>query len=169
MGPTGEVMIGRPIQIRGTSYDNRPHWLHDAYLVLERGSLIVTQTFAGAAVTTTRGPWASPFDTRGHYWSDRWYNVLRLDRPRGGGLYGFYCNVATPAEFDGENLHYCDLQLDVRVYVESGVWRHDLVDEDEFEEARLRLQYPETLVTQALLAVADLQRLIADRMFPFVA
>ncbi len=160
-------MIGRPVEIRGTSYDGEPHWLHRAYLVLQRDGLIVTQTFAGAEVQTTRGPWASPYDTRGHYWNDRWYNVIRLNRPRGGGLYGFYCNVATPAEFDGENLHYQDLQLDVRVYAEDGGWRTELVDEDEFEEARERFGYSPLVVENARAAVAELRRLIDGREFPF--
>jgi protein associated with RNAse G/E len=159
--------IGRPIQVRGTSYDGQPHWLHQAFLLFERHGAVVTQTFAGTEVQTRRGPWASPFDTRGHYWPDRWYNVIRLQRPRGGGLYGFYCNVATPAEFDGENLHYCDLQLDVRAYFEDGRLRYDVVDEDEFEEARQRLRYPEALVSSARAAVDELVRLIREEAPPF--
>ena len=161
------MAIGRRVHINGTSYDGHPHWSHDAYLVFERNGIVVTQTFAGTEVQTTRGPWASPFDTRGHYWPDRWYNVIRLDRPRGRGLYGFYCNVATPAEFDGENLHYCDLQLDVRAYFEGGRLRYDIVDEDEFEEARTRLRYPDALVASARGAVEELRRLIEKTEAPF--
>ena len=160
-------MIGRPVQVRGTEYDGAPHWLHPAYLVLERGGLVVTQTFAGTEVATRTGAWTTPFDARGHYWTDRWYNVIRLDNPHGGGLFGFYCNVATPAEFDGEHLHYCDLQ-NVRVYVEAdGGWRVEVVDEDEFEEARRRYAYPEALVREARGAVGELRRLIGARAFPF--
>jgi protein associated with RNAse G/E len=161
-------VIGRAVQICGTDYDGSPHWLHRAYLVHQRGGLVVTQTFAGAEVITHSGTWISPFDARGHYWADRWYNVIRLDRPRGQGLYGYYCNVATPAEFDGENLHYSDLQIDVRVYVEEGGgWRVEVVDEDEFEEARRRYAYPESLVQAAHGAVGELRRLIEARAFPF--
>lgn len=159
--------IGRPIRIRGTSYDGEPHWAHQAYLVIERGDILITQTFAGIEVQTTRGPWTSPFDTRGHYWPGRWYNVIRLDNPRGGGLYGFYCNVATPAEFDGDYLHYADLQLDVRAYPEDGRLRYEILDEDEFEEARRRLRYPEFLVGEARDAVAEIIRLMEERSFPF--
>ena len=165
LGPMTE--IGRPIQIRGTSYEGEPHWSHAAYLVLERGGLVVTQTFAGTDVTTHRGPWTSPYDTRGHYWADRWYNVARLDRPYGRGLQGFYCNIATPAEFDGENLHYCDLQLDVRIVAEDGALRYEVLDEDEFEEARQLLRYPEALVRNARAAVDELIRLVEERGFPF--
>jgi len=162
------TQMGRPIQIRGTSYDGEPHWLHAPYLVLERGALLVTQAFAGTEVTTQTGAtWASPYNTRGHYWTDRWYNVIRLERPAGKGLFGFYCNVATPAQFDGENLHYCDLQLDVRVYVEEAGWRCEILDEDEFLEARQRLRYPDSLVRAARHAVDELLRFVESRHFPF--
>jgi protein associated with RNAse G/E len=162
------TQIGRPVHIRGTSYDGEPHWLHAAYLILQRGALLVTQTFAGTEVRTRTGAtWASPYDTRGHYWTDRWYNVIRLERPAGKGLFGFYCNVATPAEFDGENLHYCDLQLDVRIYVEPEGWRREILDEDEFMEAQARLRYPPELVLDCRAAVDELLRLVQAREFPF--
>jgi protein associated with RNAse G/E len=160
-------VIGRPVEIRATRYDGQPHWRHAAFLVLERNGLVVTQTFAGTEVQTVRGPWTSPYDTRGHYWRDRWYNVIRLDRPRGGGLHGFYCNVATPAEFDGENLHYCDLQIDVRAYWEDGCLRYEVVDEDEFEEARAAFGYPDEVVRECQAAVRELVGLIESRRFPF--
>ncbi|HXH22213.1 MAG TPA: DUF402 domain-containing protein [Dehalococcoidia bacterium] len=161
--------IGRTIQIRGTSYAGDPHWFHPAFLVMERNGLIVTQTFAGTEVATRTGPWASPYHARGHYWADRWYNVIRLDHPRGGGLRGYYCNIATPAEFDGENLHYCDLQLDVFVDAHEGGLSADVRDEDEFEEARVRFGYPESLVRNARLAVEELLALVEARAFPFAA
>jgi len=158
--------IGRRVNVRGTSFAGGRHWFHPAYLVVERGSLIVTQTFAGTEVETRDGNWTSPFDTRGHYWRDRWYNVVRLDNPRGGGLYGFYCNVATPVEYDGENLHYADLQLDVRVHA-GELWTCTVMDEDEFEAAIQTFKYPEPLVRNARAAVQELVALVQARQFPF--
>lgn len=134
---------------------------------MERRGLVVTQTFAGTQVETHAGTWMSPFHTRGHYWNDRWYNVTRLEAPRGGGLQGFYCNIATPAEFDGQHLHYCDLQLDVRAFWEDGRLRYEVWDEDEFDEARVALKYSGQLVRDARAAVDELVRRIEAREFPF--
>jgi protein associated with RNAse G/E len=170
--------VGQPVRIRGTSYDGRPHWLHAAYLVLQKDEIIVTQTFAGLEVATRNGPWASPYHTRGHYWTDRWYNVIRLDPPPRatlpelwqGSRRAFYCNVATPAEFDGETIHYVDLQLDVLAFIApDGSMRYEVRDEDEFEEAQARFGYPEPLVRSAWDAVAELVALIEARAFPFSA
>jgi uncharacterized protein len=161
--------IGRPVQVRATNYDGSHHWSHPAYLVMEKGSLVVTQTFAGTSVETENGPWVSPFHTRGHYWTDRYYNVIRLDAPSGGGFQGFYCNIATPAEFDGESLHYTDLQLDVRVYVEDAGLRPEVMDEDEFEAACRKYAYAARLIERARSALAELLSVVERREFPFNA
>ena len=158
--------IGRPVRVRGTLYDGVPHWEHPAWLVMERNGLLITQTFAGLTVARDGEPWLSPYDTRGHYWPDRWYNVIRLDLPRGRGLHGWYCNVATPAEFDGENLHYVDLQIDVIVHAGTPhTW--EVRDEDEFEAAIQTFRYPESLVREARAAVDKLVALVLARQFPF--
>jgi protein associated with RNAse G/E len=157
--------VGRVIQIRGDSYDGLLHWHHQAYLLQDRDGFVLTQTPNGTPVETHRGPWISPFETHGHYWSDRWYNIIRLDNEQ--GLNGFYCNIATPARFDGETLRYADLQLDVRAFYEDGRLRYEVWDEDEFEEARVRLNYDDALVRDARAAVDELVRLIEAREFPF--
>jgi hypothetical protein len=93
--------------------------------------------------------------------------VIRLETP-GQGLYGYYCNVATPLHFDGETVRYVDLQLDVRVFADgAGALEYRVVDEDEFEAARERYGYEDGLVTSARRAVDELVRMIEAREFPF--
>ena len=159
---------GRPVRVRGTLYDGVPHWEHPAWLVMERNGLLITQTFAGLEVARDGEPWLSPYDTRGHYWPDRWYNVVRLDLPRGRGLHGWYCNIATPAEYDGENIHYVDLQLDVRVQA-GEPWTCTVMDQDEFAAAIETFKYPESLIRNARAAVDELVALVQARQFPFNA
>ena len=158
---------GTRIHIYATNYDGSDHWRHPAWLVSAEDGLVVTRTEPGLEVAHERGVWVDPFSTRGHYWPDRWYNVIRLDEPD-RGLNGYYCNVATPAEFDGETLRYVDLQLDVRVFVEAdGSWTRRLLDEDEFEAARRRYAYPDEMVARARSAVDELIALVEARAFPF--
>ena len=131
---------------------------------MQEEPLLITLNFAGQELQTWKGPWVTPYHTRNHFWSDRWYNVMRLERPRGGGLEGWYCNVTTPAQFDGENVHYADLDLDVRV---SALGETEVVDEDEFLENSARMQYPPEVVSQARKAVDELLALVRNRQFPF--
>jgi hypothetical protein len=187
--------IGRPIHVVSTKYDGSPHWEFDSFFVLEDGPLLIATNFAGQVLHNKAGEWPTPFDVRNHFWQDRWYNVMRCDRPKGGGLEYYYCNVTTPAVYDGETVRYVDLDLDVRVYPAasqesggSGVWdsgggrseasavsdspeenraRIELLDEDEFVENSERMGYPPEVIEQARRAADELIELATKRAFPF--
>lgn len=162
---------GSPIRVSARNFDGSIHWEHPAWLVEAKDGLVITRTQAGLEVASERGPYISPYDTRGHYWPDRWFNVIRLEEPGpasgSGRLNGFYCNVATPIEFDGATVRYTDLQLDVRVYAEAHGFCYDVLDEDEFEAARERFRYAADLVRRCRAAVDELIGLIEARAFPF--
>jgi protein associated with RNAse G/E len=157
----------RPVLIRATNYDGSPHWEHDALLVQHADGLVITRTQPGLTVSRgDGGSYVSPFVTRAHYWTERWFNVIRLELP-GKGLDGFYCNVASPVSFDGRHVRYVDLQLDVRVYaLEGGGLRYDVLDEDEFQAARRRFAYPDDVIARCRGAVDELIALIEARQFP---
>ncbi len=156
-------MTGRRIHVRSTKYDGSPHWEFDSWCVLEKRPLLVTTNFAGQELQTWKGPWTTPYHTRNHFWDDRWYNVMRLER-RDGQLEGWYCNVTTPAEFDGEQVRYVDLDLDVYVPAQG---EPELLDEDEFQENSTRMAYPAEVVAEARRASADLLTLARAGDFPF--
>ena len=159
--------VTRQVRVHATNYDGADHWRHPASLVDATDHLVITATTAGLEVQTETGIFVSPFNTRGHYWPDRWFNVIRLEEP-GYGLSGFYCNVATPVQFDGETVRYVDLQLDVRVFAQpDGAYRYEIWDEDEFEAARERYDYPDDLVARCRHAVEDVIALVESRAFPF--
>lgn len=157
-------VVGQRVHVRSSKYDGSPHWEFDSWSALHAEPLLITLNFAGQQLQTWKGPWMNPYHTRNHFWSDRWYNVMRLEWPRGGGLEGWYCNVTTPVQFDGENLHYADLDLDVHV---SALGEAEVLDEDEFLENSARMRYPAEVVSQARNAVAELLELVRKGDFPF--
>jgi protein associated with RNAse G/E len=161
----------RVIQVTATEYDGAPHWMHPALLLEASDAIVRTQTDAGLVVMRGDGTtYVSPFNTRGHYWPDRWFNVIRLEDPTSpvtSRLNGFYCNIATPAVFDGEAVRYADLQLDVRVFATEDGLRYEVLDEDEFAVARERLAYPASVVLNARRAIDELVALIQAHAFPF--
>jgi hypothetical protein len=158
----------RQVTVRATNFDGSFHWGHPAWLLRADDGIVVTRTDAGLRVDTERGrQYVSPYNTRAHYWTDRWFNVIRLETP-GEGLFGYYCNVATPLQFDGATVHYVDLQLDVRVFADAaGELTHRLMDEDEFEVARRRYGYAEEFVERCFGAVDELVQMVTAREFPF--
>jgi hypothetical protein len=164
----GGELPSRLVTVRATTFDGRDHWIHPATLVSVEDSLVVTETSAGLDIRRGNGRYfTSPYNTNGHYWPDRWFNVIRLELP-GQGLYGFYCNIATPLQFDGSTVGYIDLQLDVIARVTSaGGLTYWLADEDEFEEARDRYGYDDALIERCYGAVRDVSAMIDRREFPF--
>jgi len=158
--------LGRAIHVVSTKYDGSAHWEFDAYFVIEQGTLLIASNFAVHVLKNKDGDWTTPFDVRNHFWQDRWYNVMRCDRPRGGGLEYYYCNVTTPSLYDGENLRYVDLDLDVRVFANG---RIELLDEDEFVENSQRMGYPADVIEQARRAADELIELATARRFPFAS
>ena len=89
---------------------------------------------------------------------------MRCDRPRAGGLEYWYCNVTTPALYDGETMRYVDLDLDVIVAADGAA---KVVDEDEFLENSRRMGYPPDMIEQSRRAVDELLSLARDGAFPF--
>lgn len=156
--------IGRPIHVVSTKYDGSAHWEFDSFFVAERGPLLIATNFAGQELRNKVGLWKTPFDVRNHFWSDRWYNVMRCDRPRAGGLEYWYCNVTTPATYDGETIRYADLDLDVRVYANGTI---EILDEDEFLEHSAVMGYPPDVIEQSRAAVDELVALARGAQFPF--
>jgi protein associated with RNAse G/E len=167
-------MNGRNVTVRASNYDGRVHWVHPAML-LQAGDdgFVQTQTEAGLVVARETGHYTSPFNTKGHYWTDRWFNVIRLETPDNNGLWhleGYYCNIASPVQFDGATVGYIDLQLDVRVSAPpDGSLTYRLVDEDEFEAARDQYAYPADLIERCWGAVDQVVAMVKARQFPFDA
>jgi hypothetical protein len=84
------------------------------------------------------------------YYTDRWYNIFTIYAREDGALRGWYSNIGTPAEIQGETLAYTDLALDLLVFPDG---RQVVLDEDEFAALTL----PETLHQRARQALEELQ------------
>ncbi|WP_322797137.1 DUF402 domain-containing protein [Tepidiforma sp.] len=154
---------GSRVLLRATKYDGTPHWLQPFRVVSDDGNLLVTAYRARTPIYTSRGEFRSPYDSLVYFWRDRWYNVFRLSRP-GCRTALWYCNITTPPTFDGCQLGYVDLDLDVKVYPNGCI---ELLDEDEFREHARRYGYPTEVIARAQAAADEVQQLARRRGFPF--
>jgi uncharacterized protein len=94
------------------------------------------------------------------FYSDKWYNVFRVQDGDSGALKGYYCNLTRPAIISQNDVKADDLALDVFVRVDGSTL---LLDEDEYNE--LPLSDDERAQVQA--AVAEIQRLVKRATSPF--
>jgi uncharacterized protein len=76
-----------------------------------------------------------------------------------------YCDITTPARWEGDTVHIIDLDLDVVRRRDSG--RVELRDEDEFAVHRQLFGYPDDLVAEAHAAARKLLVALDDGAEPF--
>lgn len=99
-------------------------------------------------VIVTNKTWV--VDDDGHHWytrepaicyfyGDRWFNVIAMMRET--GIY-YYCNLASPAIYDGEAVKYIDYDLDYKIFPDGSII---LLDEDEYDEHRKSMNYPKEI------------------------
>jgi uncharacterized protein len=154
---------GSRILLRATKYDGAAHWIQPFQVVSDDGTMLVARYRARTPIYTSRGEFRSPYDSLVYFWRDRWYNVFRLSRP-GCSLALWYCNITTPPVFDGCQLGYVDLDLDVAVKPDGAI---DLLDADEFQLHQRKYGYPLDVVASAERAAEDVAELARRGCFPF--
>ena len=160
-------LIGRETPIHHTKYDGSYHRRWPARFVMQKGPLWLLQFAAGAPITRTPdpaddlAPTPARFGADVYLFADRWYNVARTHRD---GRTWFYVNIATPAEFDGQQFHCIDLDLDVSWYPGDPPV---VLDEDEFLAHSEAMRYPPDVIERARAAVDEVLGLIGQRAFPF--
>ena len=98
-----------------------------------------------------------------YYWLDRWYNVFRFHEPD-GRLRNYYCNINMPPTYAAGVLDYIDLDIDIVVWNDFSYF---VLDEDEFKENAVQMNYPEDVMLTARKAIVDIKELIEKREFPF--
>lgn len=94
------------------------------------------------------------------FYSDRYYNVFKIQAHDDGRLKGWYCNIARPAQITEDAVIQDDLALDVFVHPDG---RISLMDEDEF--ASLRISSVER--QHALKAVESIRQQVKQKQSPF--
>ena len=76
-----------------------------------------------------------------------------------------YCDITTPARWEGDTVHIVDLDLDVVRRRETQLV--ELRDEDEFAVHRAAFGYPDDLVAEAYAAAEKLLVALGDGSEPF--
>jgi protein associated with RNAse G/E len=95
--------------------------------------------------------------------ADGWWMAMYLAEPADREV---YCDVTTPAEWTGPaEITVIDLDIDLVRY--RADHRVEVEDEDEFEEHRISLGYPDDVVAGALAGAASLHAALTGDDEPF--
>lgn len=154
----------KTITVRAHKYDGSEHRNWPAQVLRQEGSLIVLDACFDQEIShDLLGTIVAGTTSIEYYWLDRWYNVFRFSQPD-GELRNYYCNVNVPPEFDGENLSYVDLDIDILVEPD---FSFRIVDLEDFEANAPRYGYSDRVQQSARQALTELVGLIENRSFPF--
>ncbi|WP_117215377.1 DUF402 domain-containing protein [Allorhizocola rhizosphaerae] len=91
-----------------------------------------------------------------------WWTAMFNAAPRNTSV---YCDITTPAAWQGNRVVVTDLDLDVRKIRETG--EVQLVDEDEFSIHARQYGYPEEVMSQAQSAATWLLKALHNGLEPF--
>ena len=154
------------VRVRFSKWDGTPHWAfdmehlgddaHGIWLWARAG----TELRRGAEMPISAKHGFVKLVTPGSWWTALWNDAPRSD----GRSIHTYVDVITPAVWDGDTVRMVDLDLDV-------VRRSDLSvevdDEDEFDEHRTAMAYPDHIVDKARTETARLAIAVERGIEPF--
>lgn len=153
-----------PIAVR--KYDGRRRFVVMTEAILATPALLVTRGAPGRTFVTPSGTRRPTTTTIEYFPTGRWYNVISLFDTASGALERHFCNVLLPAEWDGAELSYVDLDLDLDVTPDGRATVEDL---DDFRRNARSWCYPASVRRGALAALRELRALAARGEPPFTA
>ena len=156
-----------PIHLQALKPNGKPHQSWSSNLILESGDWIITHSGYATSVRhhTKDLTYVMQHNNLGIFNTEEYYNVF-IDFHKDGTFKMLYINVATPAVFQNDEITWTDLELDVvRLPGKSA----ELVDEDEFEEAKESGLPPLDLANKADEVAAKLMKKVDKGEFPFLA
>ncbi|KIO65430.1 hypothetical protein B4065_2564 [Caldibacillus thermoamylovorans] len=133
-------MEGETIQIHSYKHNGHIHRIWEETTVLKGTNTVVIGGNDRTMVTESDGQtWITREPAICYYHSQYWFNILGMLREDG---IHYYCNLSSPFVFDDEALKYIDYDLDIKVFPDM---TYVLLDEDEYEEHRKLMGYPDVI------------------------
>lgn len=155
------------VHVRFTKWNGALHWHYDVdrlgedehgvWLGGPEGTLV--RRGSEPPISSPRFAILVPRD----FWWTATFNENVFGSPFG---YVVYVDVCTPAEWEGDTVSAIDLDLDVAMNAEGKV---HLLDEDEFEEHRAAMGYPDHIIDRARAAAAATFTAMESRQEPFAS
>lgn len=154
--------IGSKIKIQSYKHNGQLHRVWESNLVLKGTQSIVIGANDKARVMESDGrTWVTREPAISYFHADYWFNIIGMLRQDG---IHYYCNISSPFAYDDEALKYIDYDLDVMVYPDM---TYHLLDEDEYELHKKRMNYPLVLDDILYQQLEYLLRWVRQRKGPF--
>lgn len=153
---------GETIQIHSYKHNGRIHRVWQETMVLKGTKNIFIGANERTLVTESDGrTWLTREPSICYFHAEHWFNIICMLRE--DGVY-YYCNMSSPYVFDNNAIKYIDYDLDVKVFPDMS---YTLLDEDEYEQHKKEMSYPEVIDKILKRNVNKLISWIKQRRGPF--
>src|SRR5690554_5818966 len=154
--------IGESIEIQSYKHDGSLHRVWEETLMLKSHPHLLIGANDHCLVKEGDGRhWVTHEPAITYFTADHWFNIISMVRH--DGIY-YYCNISSPYVVDDEALKYIDYDLDIKVFPDM---TYTILDEDEFDEHKEQMNYPEVLQKILYRNLYQLERWIQQRRGPF--
>ncbi|GLO65362.1 MULTISPECIES: DUF402 domain-containing protein [Oceanobacillus] len=131
---------GSKVSIQSYKHNGQLHRTWENSVILKGTESVVIGANDRTRVIESDGrSWITREPAICYFHSKYWFNIIGM--LRNDGIY-YYCNISSPFVYDGEALKYIDYDLDVKVFPDM---TFQLLDEDEYEEHRNLMNYPQVI------------------------
>lgn len=153
---------GQDIKIKSYKHDGSLHRVWDSSTILQRGS---SSWIIGNDRILVRESDGNQWRTREPaictFGKEQWFNTIGMLREDG---VHYYCNIGSPYRWHDQSLQYIDYDLDVKVFPDM---TYTILDEEEYEEHRKQMNYPDTIMFEVKRGLEELLSLIHQKKGPF--
>lgn len=153
---------GETIQIHSYKHDGKIHRVWQETTVLKGTRNVVIGANERTLVIESDGrTWLTREPSIVYFHAQHWFNIICMLRD--DGVY-YYCNMSSPFVFDNNTVKYIDYDLDVKVFPDMS---YNILDEDEYEDHRAEMRYPDVIDKILKRNVEKLIGWIKQRRGPF--
>lgn len=155
---------GQQIQIKSYKHDKSLHRVWDSSTVLQTGATSWVVGNDRILVRESNGTeWRTREPAICTFGKGQWFNTIGMLREDG---VHYYCNIGSPYRWNKNALEYIDYDLDVKVFPDM---TYVILDQEEYEEHRKLMNYPENIMFEIQRGMNELLSLIHQRKGPFEA
>lgn len=162
----GAFVVGQAVPIAVRKFNGQQRFVVTTTVLLATPTLLVLRGAVGRRFVTAAGVTHLATASIEYFPVGRWYNLLSFFQPQGGALERHFCNLLLDVTWDGQMLHYVDLDLDLIVTPDGHASVEDLAD---FRTNARQWHYPAVVRRQTLAALRELRLLAAQQQAPFTS
>jgi len=155
----------KKIKIISKKYDGSFRDGYDAFLATENEETLTVYTPPGTmSYDHRKQAWfEAPDGLLEIYFKTRWYVVWHICE-QNSNRNQTYVHIAMPVTVTSAGIEWVDLDLDYRVHLDGRIER---LDQNEYEENRMRMSYPPGIDAQVQVACLEVESFCAQQVYPF--